>query len=292
MDSIKHKLHNAYRGVAEKILGDLKESAFLSKGQLTPEEFVIAGDALVAKCPTWSWESGSESKLNKSLPEDKQFLMIRDVPCRIRATDLMDAEKNHIEENEDEDGWVVAEQKNKAEIVELDTEVKKEEKKKEEDVEEVVDIEDELDSDEEEDENIFAKKPDEDEKKEEEEDDNVVKCRRYNISLTYDKYYATPRLWLQGYDENKKPLDKQMFEDVMAEHAKKTVTLDKHTHIEGPKQATIHPWEHANVMKKMIDIMTSNDKQPTVESYLFIFLKFLSSVIPTIQYDFTTDIEL
>jgi len=45
-------------------------------------------------------------------------------------------------------------------------------------------------------------------------------------------------------------------------------------------------------MKKMIDVMTSNDKQPTVEDYMFIFLKFLSSVIPTIQYDYTQDVEL
>ena len=78
----------------------------------------------------------------------------------------------------------------------------------------------------------------------------------------------------------------------MAEHAKKTVTLENHNHIEGPKQATIHPCEHANVMKKMIDVMAVNEKEPTVDLYIFIFLKFLSSVIPTIQYDYTTDIEL
>ena len=45
-------------------------------------------------------------------------------------------------------------------------------------------------------------------------------------------------------------------------------------------------------MKKMINIMTENGKEPNVEQYFFIFLKFVSSVIPTIQYDFTTDIEL
>lgn len=241
MDSLKNKINNAYRGVAEKIMGDLKESAFLTKGMLTPDEFVTAGDALVSQCPTWSWEAGSESKLNKSLPDDKQFLMIRDVPCRIRAKDLLDEDKNHIEEKEDEDGWVVAEQKEKKEIEEIDGDEKKENRKEEEE-QEVVDIDDELDSSDDDNQNIFAKKADD--KKQDEEDkhsDDVVKCRRYNISLTYDKYYATPRLWLQGYDEDKKPLNKEMFEDVMAEHAKKTVTLEKHTHLEGPKQATIHP---------------------------------------------------
>lgn len=240
MHAIKNEINKAYRGVVEKITGDLSESAFVSKGMLTPDEFVIAGDALVLKCPTWSWETGKESKINKSLPEDKQFLVIREVPCRIRAKDLLDEEKNHIEEKEDDDGWIIAEPKNKTEIVDFDNEEKKEEVKKEEVDDEIEDIEDMLGSSDDEDENIFAKKQTSQQDNEEEKNE-VVNCRRYNISLTYDKYYATPRLWLQGYDEKKKPLEKEMFEDVMAEHAKKTVTLEKHTHLEGPKQATIHP---------------------------------------------------
>ncbi len=194
---------------------------------------------------------------------------------------------NQINEIEDDDGWVIAEQKNKTEIEDIEAE---EVKKEEED--EVVDIDDECSSDSDDDDNVFAKKDDDEEEKKEVEEDGVVRWRRYNISLTYDKYYATPRLWLQGYGEDKTPLEKEMFEDVMAEHAKKTVTLEKHTHIDGPKQATIHPWEHANVMKKMVNVMQENEKEPTVDSYMFIFLKFLSSVIPTIQYDYTTDIEL
>lgn len=131
---------------------------------------------------------------------------------------------------------------NKTKIHDLDhEEIKKEE---EPDENEVVDIEDELNSDsdgDDQEENIFAKKAHKDQDEEDKDNDDVLKCRRYNISLTYDKYYATPRLWLQGYDENKKVLEKEMFEDVMAEHAKKTVTLEKHTNLGGAKQATIHP---------------------------------------------------
>ena len=148
-------------------MGEMKESAFLTEGKLTPDEFVLAGDALISKCPTWSWEGGAEGKRNSSLPDDKQFLIIHDVPSRIRAKDLVDDEKNQIDEVEDDDGWVIAEQKDKAEIEEID----KEEGKKEE-VEEVVDIDDES-SDEDEDENAFAKKEEEEEKKEE--DDGVIR---------------------------------------------------------------------------------------------------------------------
>jgi ubiquitin-like-conjugating enzyme ATG3 len=50
----------------------LKESAFLERGVLTPEEFVKAGDELVYKCPTWSWESGDSKKIKNYLPADKQ----------------------------------------------------------------------------------------------------------------------------------------------------------------------------------------------------------------------------
>ena len=124
MHKIKNEINKAYRGVAEKLMGEMTESAFLTKGQLTPEEFVIAGDKLVSKCPTWSWEAGADSKLNPSLPEDKQFLVIKDVPCRIRAKDLLDEEKNRIEEVEDDDGWVVAEQKDSQNIQDLDKEEK------------------------------------------------------------------------------------------------------------------------------------------------------------------------
>ena len=33
------------------------------------------------------------------------------------------------------------------------------------------------------------------------------------------------------------------------------------------------------------------EKGPSVEMYLFIFLKFVSSMIPTINYDFTMDVQ-
>lgn len=29
----------------------------------------------------------------------------------------------------------------------------------------------------------------------------IVSCRTYDLHITYDKYYQTPRLWLTGYDE-------------------------------------------------------------------------------------------
>jgi ubiquitin-like-conjugating enzyme ATG3 len=60
----------------------------------------------------------------------------------------------------------------------------------------------------------------------------------------------------------------------------------------GNQQLTIHPCNHAKVMKKMIDQITSHGGEPRVENSLFFFLKFISSVVPTIEYDFTIELEL
>nr|KAG5701454.1 hypothetical protein BaRGS_032786 [Batillaria attramentaria] len=29
----------------------------------------------------------------------------------------------------------------------------------------------------------------------------IIQTRTYDLHITYDKYYQTPRLWLMGYDE-------------------------------------------------------------------------------------------
>jgi ubiquitin-like-conjugating enzyme ATG3 len=85
--------------------------------------------------------------------------------------------------------------------------------------------------------------------------------------------------------------EKETFEDIMADYANKTVTMEPHPHA-GVKMASIHPCNHAKVMKKIIDTIQSNGGTPQVHQSLFVFLKFISSVVPTIEYDFTIDLEL
>lgn len=75
MDYLKNKANNILRGIATPIIGVLKESHFLEKGVLTPEEFVIAGDQITYKCPTWQWQGGQDKLKNSNLPEDRQFLV-------------------------------------------------------------------------------------------------------------------------------------------------------------------------------------------------------------------------
>ena len=178
---------------------------------------------------------------------------------------------------------------------------------------------------------------------------NLLQVRTYDVMITYDKYYQTPRIWLLGYDEvraccaalclfhdhpqNGSPLTTpQIFQDVSADHALKTVTIEPFPH--GSFQAaSVHPCKHASVMKKVIERMNTGvleaqqsnacsgstgkdggkrkwlsrkitgadegkkaspvgeDEEVEgmrVDFYLVVFLKFIASIVPTIEVDSTT----
>lgn len=121
---------------------------------------------------------------------------------------------------------------------------------------------------------------------------HVVRTRTYDLIISYDKYYQTPRLWVAGYDEHGRPLPpKLIFEDVSRDHAKKTVTIEPHPHFD-LAMASIHPCRHAHVMKRIMEQMERDaGKQLRVDQYLIIFLKFMSTVLPTIDYDYTMSLE-
>ena len=63
----------------------------------------------------------------------------------------------------------------------------------------------------------------EDSKIEDEEIDNIKLTRTYDVSITYDKYYQTPRVFLFGYNETGQPLKtKEIYQDIMADYVKRT----------------------------------------------------------------------
>ncbi|KAJ0404369.1 hypothetical protein P43SY_001489 [Pythium insidiosum] len=125
----------------------------------------------------------------------------------------------------------------------------------------------------------------------------ILRTRTYDLSITYDKYYQTPRVWLFGYDEANAPLSADaMFEDIMQDYANRTVTMDPHPHRNGVLHASIHPCQHAAVMKRIISNLkggaepSSSAQVLRSDQYLFLFLKFIQSVIPTIDYDHTIEV--
>ncbi len=136
-------------------------------------------------------------------------------------------------------------------------------------------------------------------------EDNIVHTRTYDISITYDKYYQTPRVYLFGYDERRNPLRPvEIMEDIMQDYANKTVTMESHPHLplggsahavacdavvdgaevcvcvwrhgvpDGP-HASIHPCRHAAVMKRIVDHLVSSGREARVDQYMFIFLKLV-----------------
>jgi len=260
-----------------------KTSAFLETGVLTPDEFVKAGDLLTYKCPSWQWKGGDPQSRVSYLPEDKQFLITVKVPCQTRATSMArETSKNNYEkvDVEGDEGWFAPE-KNEVEEEEKDIpDIDKKEDEKDDDDDDVPDIE-EFNEENNIDDSAVGKK-----------DDNIEKTRTYDISITYDNYYQTPKLWLFGYDENNKPLiTEQIFEDISEDHARKTVTIAKHPHLP-TSFAYIHPCKHAEVMKSLTERSISNGKEPRVDTYLFLFLKFISAVLPTIEYDNSFELTL
>ncbi|KAJ3089633.1 Arabinose-proton symporter (Arabinose transporter) [Quaeritorhiza haematococci] len=314
----------AFHSVREYLNPILKNSKFKETGVLTPEEFVAAGDFLVYKCPTWSWASGLDSKRRDYLPADKQYLITRNVPClrRVKAMEYDAGEDGEEEftggDGEGDEGWIAThtgrKDVNPDDIVEIDGE--EEDSAVDAAVEAVakevagMTVSSANDSANSGNGSVGDSQPnyddipdmDEDEALddsgvEEPEDaaavDKILRTRTYDMSITYDKYYQTPRVWLFGYDEHRRPLTSvQIFEDISQDHAKKTVTIETHPH-ENIHLASIHPCKHANVMKKIIDHLIANGKQDTlrVDQYLILFLKFMSSVLPTMDYDYTVSME-
>lgn len=299
MHRLRHALHETFKTSVESLSSARSSSAYETRGVLTPEEFVQAGDALVRACPTWSWQRGSDARARAYLPREKQFLATRRVPCARRARDMEAYAGCEVALGGEDEGWVKAGEGRAleamgglaAEIPELGDETGDETRAGEEAVGEAVE---EGDAFEDEDDDAVvlpsattiaraAGKANGGV-----DDDAIVKTRTYDLSITYDKYYQTPRVWLNGYDENSLVLEpSKTLEDVSAEHAQKTVTIDPHPHT-GVPSASIHPCRHSSVMKKLVDSMRAErGETPSVDTYMFVFLKFIASVIPTVEYDYT-----
>jgi len=294
--STSFRAFSLFKGFAEYFIDVPKESHFYERGVLTPEEFEKAGDLLVSKCPTWSWSAGEASKRKDYLPAEKQFLITRNVPCLKRCKELIELAKD--EEPVEDGEWVathIHHTKEKEEIDEItsqsaqkDLVVHTAEEDEDDDDGEAIDINDYSDSELED--TIKDKSA-----LEAGAGDGILKTRTYDLSITYDKYYQTPRVWLFGYDERGAKLEtEKILEDIHADYSNKTVTIEQHPHL-NTQWASIHPCRHAEVMKKMVDRLSGGgdgDKQfVRVDLYLFLFLKFIASVIPTIEYDFTTQVD-
>ncbi|XP_050529385.1 ubiquitin-like-conjugating enzyme ATG3 [Daktulosphaira vitifoliae] len=325
MQNVINSVKGTALGVAEYLTPLLKESKFKDTGVVTPQEFIIAGDHLVHTCPTWEWASGDECKIKSYLPKNKQYLITRNVPCsrRCKQIEYCEVQENIVESEDGNEGWVETVHLDSLPINDTishltlkdDQNIENEISPKsvyneinknfnlinnpgdddDEDDGEAIDMDQFVESGMLEDDSAVVYPINKIVEKNEAslQSEEIVKTRTYDLHITYDKFYQTPRLWLYGYNENQIPLNvEQMYEDVNQDYAKKTVTMESHPHFSGPPMASIHPCKHAEIMKKLILTVTEGGKDLGVHLYLIIFLKFVQSVIPTIDYDYTQNINL
>jgi ubiquitin-like-conjugating enzyme ATG3 len=312
------RISSSLREWREYLTPVARTSSFKNNGEITPDEFVRAGEHLIHKFPTWSWSGAPASKRVDYLPDDKQYLVTRHVPCKERAPVVGGDEVAEVAV--DEGGWVSTMIKGHNEA--NDT---------------VQDIDDIMES--QSDDGLEEGDLEEDDgqvyRRSRSNPNTIAPSRTYNLYMTYSKAYRVPKIYLSGFNDNGGPLSpEEMFEDVMDDYHDKTVTIERAPFEEDLTLISIHPCKHAKVMKILLEraevhlreqrnneladitqgiarygvadstaeaddweeIGTSEStREPEgisipVDLYLIIFLKFMATVTPGIEHDYTMEV--
>ncbi|KAL2198781.1 autophagocytosis associated protein [Corynascus similis CBS 632.67] len=317
-------------------------STFRKTGEITPEEFLAAGDYLVFKFPSWSWADAEiPSKRISHLPPGKQYLVTRHVPCHRRLNDDFAGDAGHEEavveggKNNDDDGWLRTGGLTSSQPLKV-REVRTVDDSGNVGDREVIDEDDIPDMEDEEDDEAIIRDADG--------DSRSSGRRTYSLYIVYSPWYKTPRMYMSGYQPNGQPLPPHlMMEDIVGDYKDKTVTLEDFPFFaNNVKMASIHPCKHAPVMKTLLDradaaLKLRRERQKAgqaagsnqglegleselgnlnvsgadassdnndeweevqhdvgdqevairVDQYLVVFLKFIASVTPGIEHDFT-----
>ena len=211
-------------------------SQFISKGTLTPDEFLSAGNGVVQELG-WAWQSGIPSGIKPYLPEDKQFLFLSDIktlPVGLQTWN------EHIDPEND------------TLLLQLTQEERLHDLSPEEGVLSV---------------NEEALPEDR---------------RTFEVSIVYDRYYRTPRVFLSGTNyEGKRLAPETVLSYVSPQHANKTITIELHPHL-NELCVSIHPCMHPHTMKRFIQEFLQRQEEFQLKMYMPLFLQFVSSIIPTL----------
>lgn len=277
-------LRSTFSSLREYLTPITHKSTFATTSEITPDEFVEAGDYLVYRFPTWQWSPAEPSKAKDFLPAEKQFLVTRHVPCYVRAADYEYNDEEDDDNGEDEgnnnvEGNAVGSQKSKnsgAEVLSKEEdaldhegwaaprsttshptpkiphpvdddadEIDERSIKEVSEDEDIDDIDDLIDENAEDVEFVDNKVS--------RKSPETSKKRSYDLYITYSTSYRVPKMYLVGFDSNSVPLTpEQMFEDIASDYRHKTVTIEKAPFLNSTTAVSIHPCKHATVMKVLM----------------------------------------
>lgn len=309
------------------------KSTFFSTGQITPEEFVQAGDYLTHMFPTWKWngvEDIDNISMRDFLPAEKQFLVSRKVPCYVRADDFFNVQDDFDYNFDEEYLGSLKNDDSKSKQVDIATPSRKYASMNVavDDIDDLIDGMEIKDSENANDDDGGIIQDDDD-------DEIIMKSdpnkRFYDLYITYSTSYRVPKMFIVGFNAEGTPLSaNEMFDDITTEYRAKTATIEKLPFYKSSiLSISIHPCKHANVMRILLEKVrlvkrrrreelkrqqiefsspsvraneknTDNDNDwedlqddvtdtLQVDQYLVVFLKFITSITPSIEHDYTME---
>lgn len=123
-----------------------------------------------------------------------------------------------------------------------------------------------------------------------EEEEKEENYRYYKMYIIYDEYYHTPRMFFSATQNGVPVSNTDIRLDIQREYLDKTLTMEEFPFLQGVVMPTVHPCRHAAVLKTMSDSMSEGGHQIESHFALLIFLKFISSVIPYVEFDTVGDL--
>ena len=180
MNTLKKTLYEGYKAAAEMVIPDLKDSNFLETGMLTKEEFTLSCNKLIKTDPSWSWMKGGECLMKKRILCNKiQLEQDFNVDEDINVYNLKETTEIHKIPEKSETNVEISNESAPEPEQTSDTES--------DDFLAEFENHDLVEND------TATIKIDY---------DNLDKSHYYNVNITYDKYYRTPRIWFEGIDSS------------------------------------------------------------------------------------------
>ena len=225
MNTLKKTLYEGYKAAAEAVIPDLKESNFLETGMLTKEEFRLSCNKLIKMDPSWQWMKEGECLMKKRILCNKiQLEQDLNVDEDINVYNLKETPEAHeISDTQETNISITNEPEQNSDTDSDDF---------------LADFETQ---------DLIG----EDAATFKMNYENMSKAHYYNVSITYDQYYRTPRIWFEGIDSGGSLLSQdEIYSDFMVEYIKVSLTLETHP-IMDMNYISVHPCKHAFAMQKM-----------------------------------------